>query len=76
MARWSDLPPLRTLAIALLLLATPAVTFVLIAAAATADAGLAGWLLLVVLPLALLGSGIYLLTGERPGWLRSPAEKA
>lgn len=63
--------PLIQLLVAVLLLATPPIAFVLIASAATADAGLQGWLLLVVLPLGLFGVGIVLLA--RRGW---PTEDA
>lgn len=63
-----ELPLRRILLIALLLLATPFVAFVLIAGALTADAGLGGWLLLVVAPLSLLGTGLWLLAGGSPHW--------
>ncbi|WP_423746185.1 hypothetical protein V5735_18205 (plasmid) [Haladaptatus sp. SPP-AMP-3] len=63
-----ELPLRRILLIALLLLATPFVAFVLIAGALTADAGLGGWLLLVVAPLSLLGTGLWLLAGGSPRW--------
>ncbi|GKZ15851.1 hypothetical protein [Haladaptatus sp. T7] len=62
------LPLRRILLIALLLLATPLVAFVLIAGALTADAGLGGWLLLVVAPLSFLGTGLWLLAGGSLRW--------
>ena len=52
--------------VALLLLATPVIAFFLIASTATADAGVLGWLGFVVLPLALLGAGVYLIA--RGAW--------
>ena len=58
----------RAVVIASLLLATPFIALVLIAGALTADAGVVGWFLTVVAPLALLGTGLYLLTGDRPNW--------
>lgn len=54
----------RAIGIGLLLLATPFIAFVLIDAALTADAGPGGWLLLVVAPLSLLGSGIWTVAGD------------
>jgi len=49
---------LRKAAVVLVLLATPAIAYFLVAGAMTADAGLAGWFLLVVVPLSLLGTGL------------------
>ncbi|WP_049972100.1 hypothetical protein [Haladaptatus cibarius] len=66
----------RAVLIGLLLLATPGVAFLLIANALTSDTGLVGWFLTVVLPLVLLGVGLYLLTGDRPNWLTSVGRRA
>ncbi|WP_458207642.1 hypothetical protein [Haladaptatus sp. NG-SE-30] len=61
----------RIAIIGLLLLTTQGITFFLIAGAATTDAGTVGWILIVVVPLTLLGTGLYLLTGDRPDWWSS-----
>ncbi|GAA0231468.1 hypothetical protein ACFFQF_25740 [Haladaptatus pallidirubidus] len=66
----------RAVLVGLLLLATPGVAFFLIANALASEAGLVGWLLTVVLPLALFGVGLYLLTGDRPNWLSSVGRRA
>ena len=66
----------RAIGIGLLLLTTPFVAFVLIAAALTADAGPGGWLLLVVAPLSLLGSGIWSLAADAGDVMRLAARFA
>ncbi|WP_227377018.1 hypothetical protein [Haladaptatus halobius] len=69
-----DLP--RIVLIVLLLLATPVIAFFLIAGAATADTGFVEWFCIAVVPLALLGTGLYLLTGDEPSWWRSVENRA
>ncbi|WP_327053771.1 hypothetical protein [Halomicrococcus gelatinilyticus] len=54
---------LRRGTVVLVLLATPAMAYLLVAGAMTADAGLAGWFLLVAVPLSLLGTGLVLMAG-------------
>ncbi|WP_435157096.1 hypothetical protein [Haladaptatus sp. DFWS20] len=71
MSSLADVGLPQAIVIGFLLLATPAIAFMLIAGAVTADAGVTGWILMAVAPLALLGTGLYLLTGERPSWLYS-----
>jgi len=68
--------PLTKLLVGLLLLATPAIAFVLIASVTTADAGLQGWLLLVALPLGLLGVGIVLLANRAWSSENAPTDVA
>ncbi|SIR80296.1 hypothetical protein SAMN05421858_3815 [Haladaptatus litoreus] len=66
----------RAVLVGLLLLATPGVAFFLVANALASNAGLVGWLLTVVIPLALFGVSLYLLTGDRPKWLSSVGRRA
>ena len=65
-------PLLGKVLVVVLLLGTPAIAFPLIASTATGDAGPLDWLLLVVLPLALLGSGIFAIA--RGAWDEGPRE--
>jgi len=62
---------LRRAAVVLVLLATPVMAYFLVAGAMTANAGPAGWFLLVVVPLALLGTGLALMAGVSLRWPRS-----
>ncbi|RBI62511.1 hypothetical protein DMJ13_11685 [halophilic archaeon] len=58
----------RRLFFVVALLASPLMAVVLVAGALTADAGPAGWFLLVVVPLGLLGTGLYLMADEELDW--------
>ena len=66
MVPWNDSSLPGKVLVVLLLLATPAIAFLLIGSTAASDAGLFGWLLFVVAPLALLGAGTFLIA--RGAW--------